>query len=637
MFSHSKSIVHIWAFIALTTSLLGNALTFTPAHAAGIVVNTDTDKDGLYMFDGLCGLREAITNANNDAATYPDCAAGSGTDTITFAANYTITLRNELPITSAIIIDGNGAANTILQANASPKVATYRVFDVSDTGNLALDSLTVRNGMCEGSCANSGFNGGGIFNGGSLTVSNSNISSNTTESTTFADEGGGGIFTRGSTTLTNVTFSSNSARKGGGIYVYGGNSTTLTNVTFSENPASFGGGMYNDSGSPTLTNVTFSGNSARLGGGIYNDGGNPTLTNVTFSGNLAFYVDSGLGGGMYIDSGNPTLTNVTFSGNSTNSKREGTGGAIYNNTGNPTLTNTIVANSGGSGDCVGSVNAASSNNLIEDSANACGLTNGASGNIIGSDPKLGSLADNGGFTQTIALQSGSPAINAGKDSSCPATDQRGISRPQGVHCDIGAFEVPAIHTTFTSSGSQDGWILESGENTNVGGTLSSMGATLSLGDNASRKQYRSILSFNTSSLPDNAVISSITLKLKYSSVTPLSTNPIALLGGIMVDVRNGFFGTSSGLELVDFQSAPALKTVGPFSPFLSGGTYTIALSSSTFAYVNKLTTNGGVTQIRLRFKQDDNNDSIANMLNLVSGNNATAAYRPALIIVYTTP
>ena len=128
MFHHSKFIVHMWVFIALTTSLLGSVLTFAPAHAASIVVNTGTDKSGLNIYDGLCSLREAITNANTDAATYPDCPAGSGTDTITFAANYNITLLSELVVTSPIIINGNGAGNTILQANASPNMAAYRIF-----------------------------------------------------------------------------------------------------------------------------------------------------------------------------------------------------------------------------------------------------------------------------------------------------------------------------------------------------------------------------------------------------------------------------------------------------------------------------------------------------------------------------
>src|SRR5689334_7764349 len=128
-------------------SLFFTSLGITPAHAAGITVNTAVDES---TTNGLCSLREAIINANNNADIYPDCATAFGIDTITFAGNFTITLAGgELPlVTSEIIIQGNGAANTIIQANASPNTATYRVFNVSDGSKLTLDSLTVRHGRC---------------------------------------------------------------------------------------------------------------------------------------------------------------------------------------------------------------------------------------------------------------------------------------------------------------------------------------------------------------------------------------------------------------------------------------------------------------------------------------------------------
>ncbi len=79
---------------------------------------------------------------------------GSGPDTITFAADYTITLiGSQLPaVTTEMTITGNGAANTIIEANAAPFTATYRVLQVSSTGNLTLEGVTVRNGRCFGAC-----------------------------------------------------------------------------------------------------------------------------------------------------------------------------------------------------------------------------------------------------------------------------------------------------------------------------------------------------------------------------------------------------------------------------------------------------------------------------------------------------
>jgi hypothetical protein len=308
-------------------------------------------------------------------------------------------------VTTAITITGNGEANTIIQANAAPKTATYRVFEVNGAGNLTLSSLTVRNGDCNFSYtyAPLAILGGGIFNAGTLTVSN-------------------------------VTFSANAASYGGGMYNYHSNAT-LTNVTFSINSADGGGGMYNSDSSPTLMNVTFNANSSDYGGGMYNVYSSPILTNVTFSANSA---SVGSGGGMQNYYSNPTLTNVTFSANSASY-----GGGMQNHDSSPTLKNVIIANSVSGGDCYNSastLNASSSNNLIEDAINACGLTNGANGNIIGLDPKLGPLANNGGSTRTFALLVGSPAINVGTNSGCPATDQRGKTRPQDGTCDIGAYE-----------------------------------------------------------------------------------------------------------------------------------------------------------------------------------------------------
>jgi len=419
----SISIIHSLTIFLTLLALTFSAIGVTPAHAATFTVTKTADTN-----DGTCGadcsLREAIADANASAGT-PDTI-------ILPAGTYTLTLGSQLPaVTSAITIHGSGVANTIIQPNASANTATYRVFEVTSTGDLTLDSLTVRNGRCNGSCANVADSGGGILNGGALIVSNVTFNANS------ATLGGGGMFNYNgsSPTLTNVTFSGNSATGGGGgMYNYI-SSPTLTNVTFSANSTvNLGGGMYNFSSSVTLTNATFSANSASNGGGIYNEKGSPTLTNVTFSANSA-----NTGGGMYNYISSPTLTNVTFSANSAN-----TGGGMYNfSNSSPTLKNTLIANSPSGGDCVSdasTLNASSSNNLIEASANACGLTNSVNGNIVGQDPALGALANNGGFTQTHALLTGSPAINKGTNTGCPATDQRGITRPQGAHCDIGAFE-----------------------------------------------------------------------------------------------------------------------------------------------------------------------------------------------------
>jgi hypothetical protein len=116
--------------------------------------------------------------------------------------------------------------------------------------------------------------------------------------------------------------------------------------------------------------------------------------------------------------------------------------------GSYTLGNTIVANNMPN-DCFGTDITSNGYNLIEDAA-GCTFAGDTTGNIIGLDPILGPLQDNGGPTQTHALLAGSPAIDAVLDNNCPSADQRGVSRPQGPYCDIGAFELePELVYGFT--------------------------------------------------------------------------------------------------------------------------------------------------------------------------------------------
>ncbi|MEK6752869.1 MAG: metallophosphoesterase [Chloroflexota bacterium] len=184
--------------------------------------------------------------------------------------------------------------------------------------------------------------------------------------------------------------------------------------------------------------------------------------------------------------------------------------------------------------------------------------------------------------------------------------------------------------TFKSTAVQDGWIRESTEASNNGGTMNSSASTLNLGDDPANRQYRAILSFDTSTVPDNAVITKVTLKFKYAGVT--GTLPFGTHGNLLVDVRKGAFSNSAVLQLNDFKAAASKNNVLSFTSAKVNNWYTKAFNAANFQYINLL----GITQFRLRFKTDDNNDGAANFLKIYSGN-AGAANRPQLVIEYYVP
>jgi hypothetical protein len=163
----------------------------------------------------------------------------------------------------------------------------------------------------------------------------------------------------------------------------------------------------------------------------------------------------------------------------------------------------------------------------------------------------------------------------------------------------------------------------------VGGTMSSTGSTFYVGDNAQKKQYRGILHFNTATMPDTAVITKVTLKLKLQGT--IGTSPFNTHGNLLVDIRKGAFGTNA-LQLTDFKATSSKDSIGTISKTPVSGWYTKIWTSGIFTYINKV----GVTQFRLRFTKDDDNDTVADYLKFYSGN-AGASYQPQLIIEYYVP
>jgi hypothetical protein len=325
--------------------------------------------------------------------------ASSGDSIMVGAATYTENLTLGISLT----IVGSGAVKTIVDGGGNSTVIT-----ISNSGAVvALSKFTIRNGSSPSGA------GGGINNSANLVVNRSTLSGNNAQ-------WGGGISNGGTLTISNSTLTGNAAKgrsfspaKGGGIYNVG--QLTINKSTLNENTA-------------------FSGVGGGAGGGIWNGGAAMLITNSTIAGNST----AGAGGGIY-NAGNLKISSSTVSGNS-----GGLPSGIYSPVGSATLQNSIVANNSG-GNCGGTM---TSHGYNLSSDGTCNFNN--TGDLNNTDPMLGPLQNNGGPTQTVALPSGSPAVDAGNPNGCTdgqghllKTDQRGKPRPDTEDtggCDMGAYE-----------------------------------------------------------------------------------------------------------------------------------------------------------------------------------------------------
>jgi CSLREA domain-containing protein len=482
-----------WKTIMKNTNILSNAALFLAviilfgssaqeSRAASFTVNSTLDIPDFDAGDGSCQtinarqctLRAAISEAN----------ALAGDDIIFLPAGIYITTRStfgddanaggDFDITSNITINGANAASTFIQAASSAGTASERVLHFA-AGTSTVNGVTIRygryignesgGGVYTGSNTNVALNevtvsnnstpldGGGIYNLGALSLTNSVISDNSSRD-------GGGIYSTGTLTLTNSTVRGNSATEdGGGINNGISGMLTLTNTVVSNNTAFFeGGGIFNF-GTMTLTNSTVSSNSAEnsSGGGI-SSLSSGIITNSTVSNNQAGFRGGGISGGGML-----TLTNSTMSDNF--APGNGGGGIFISGTAN--LNDTIIANSILGGDCIRNTGATinAQYSLIE---GALLCVNGTNINNLTGDPLLGPLQNNGGPTLTHALLPGSPAIDKGNSFGL-TTDQRGLTRPVDMSsisnasdgADMGAYEVQALAPT-SASVSVSGRVLADG-------------------------------------------------------------------------------------------------------------------------------------------------------------------------------
>jgi hypothetical protein len=445
-------------------------------------------------------VKVVSSTADSGAGSLREALAGSSAgDTIRIPdpGNYKVTSA-ELAVTTNVTIEGSGSLVRIVGDGDN------RAFNVT-AGNVTLSDLTVTGGGLSGSLAD----GGGIFNAaGTLLLRDVTVTGNSVSNTSGGVPAGGGVFNQsGTLQIVDSRISANTAAvtpKGGGVPEGGGvanetGSVTITRSSITGNTASIaepggapaGAGVESSGGTLTILESTVSANtntggSVAQGGGIAAFKTTTVISGTTVSGNVASESGGatvGEAGGIIQFRGSLALLNSTIAANSAAGESAEGGGLEARETSVVATNSTIAANvvsgtkaaggnllprekatvkpqntiiaggtSGSGPNCaVQTESTIQSQGHNLDSLNECSFT--AAGDLVNADPLLGPLANNGGFTQTMALASASPAIDAADGAACPPTDQRGVLRPAGAGCDIGAFE---LATPSATSGQASG-------------------------------------------------------------------------------------------------------------------------------------------------------------------------------------
>ena len=435
-----KTFVGLLYVVTILAVLLSQAGLRPVTASASFTVNSTADAVDANPGDGICAasggqctLRAAIQETNAlggaNSVTLP-----AGTFTLTLSgAGEDSALTGDLDITDQLSLTGAGIGETIIDANHLD-----RALHVLSGANLDLSNLTVQNG---------------------------------------AANPGGGVLVDGSATIHGAAFHANQAPAtdatgaGGAVQVGVSASASITDSQFSDNLANYGGGAASSASGATLhvSASTFSANYGGFGGGaLYPNGSNTTVDSSTFLNNSATNDSGSTGGAIHSNSTAVSVTNSTFVGNVAPHDA-----AIDSRIGTTTVNNStfFANNASGFGDSVGAQNAQGgflqiSNSILSGiHASNCASVTDLGNNLswpagndcpgTQADPLLGPLANHGGPVQTLALVAGSPAIDAGSSTTCATADTRGVSRPQGTACDIGAFEAD-VNTFLVSNTSDSG-------------------------------------------------------------------------------------------------------------------------------------------------------------------------------------
>jgi hypothetical protein len=231
-----------------------------------------------------------------------------------------------------------------------------------------------------------------------------------------------------------------------------------------------------------------------------------------------------------------------------------------------------------------------------------------------------------GGSPSAALTTGVHVVTAA------VTDGAGQTGGAAVTVVVTPTGAPPFETVLVSRAAEDGYVRESAEGSGAGGFANATGTgsrAIRIGDASGDRQYRSILSFDTSVLPDDAILLSARLRLRRGGL--LGTDPFTILGACRVDVAGVPFGAGAALAASDFQ-APA---TAPGAGVLSAAAADLEGSEADLDAAGRAAiSRHGLTQLRLAFETPDDDDGAYDYAGYFSGETGDPASRPQLIVLW---
>lgn len=356
--------------------------------ADGFVVNSNLDTVDATIGDGVCE-----TASGNGQCTLRAAVAelnASSTRSVAYILPQTITLASVLPnAMRSMELVGESQADVVIDASGVGPMIAFGDHGV----RLTLSDLTYRNGSAH------------IYHnfrqGLALVADHIRV----VGCTQFSD-----LPTQATLRIVDSTFEANTDT----LVTFSGDTATIDRSTFVDNTGNVDGTLYFIYGDVTITNSTFARNTGDAGAVLFNNA-TATVTHNTFADNVATGAFRGGAASQYSGATSTWTNNL-----------------VVNNTGTQGACNLsgVVTSRGG--------------NLgfpADNDTSPCYFDDASDPAPV--DPRIAPLADNGGLTRTVAIPVGSPALDAAATAGCLAIDQRGVARPQGARCDIGAFELAA--------------------------------------------------------------------------------------------------------------------------------------------------------------------------------------------------